>query len=274
MADRYWLDVDTDWNNTSNWTSGAVPATGDRVFITSGSKNITANIDQSAVNLALLQIGGTYTGTVGNSTSDTLIVGATRVSITGTASGGTGNIYLTTGGTYGFDKVAVTQVGNGGSLYIGGTIGTLVARHGLIHLLSGTTTTEYLQAASAGNIVFTNEGGTITTLHEQCATLYQTSGTITTLRAVSGTATITGGTLTTAIVEGATVDWSASGTVTLATVIGGTMYARGGTQTITDASVYYGATLDISGGPVTLTNPVAVYGGTFLPPAGSTVTVS
>lgn len=72
MADRYWLGVDGNWTNTSNWSTtrggsggSAVPTTSDDVFILDGSIDITQNI--SAINAAAVKIGGNFTGALGGS---------------------------------------------------------------------------------------------------------------------------------------------------------------------------------------------------------------
>lgn len=67
-ADNYYLNVDGNWTNASNWSDG-VPDAGDRVIISEGDKDITTNIDASAVNHESLFVGPNFTGTIGTPSS-------------------------------------------------------------------------------------------------------------------------------------------------------------------------------------------------------------
>lgn len=61
---------DGDWNNTTFWSGGVVPINGDDVFIENISEVIDTNLNQSAVTLASLNIGLSFTGTIGTTTAD------------------------------------------------------------------------------------------------------------------------------------------------------------------------------------------------------------
>lgn len=91
MATLYWQDVDGNWTNTANWSTGSAPATGDTVYILAGSQNIATNLNQSAVTLANLIIGMGFAGAIGTAAAS-LQIGATAWTIgqptTGTSSGG------------------------------------------------------------------------------------------------------------------------------------------------------------------------------------------
>ena len=85
MATRRWLDVNGDWNNTANWSGGAVPVNGDDVYIEEGANNIVTNLNQSAVALNSLHIAknfesniGSYSQAAGNTY---LQIGATTVNL-------------------------------------------------------------------------------------------------------------------------------------------------------------------------------------------------
>lgn len=53
------------WNNAANWSNGAVPITGDSVYLRQSNIDILYGIDQNAVTLALLDVDSTFTGKVG-----------------------------------------------------------------------------------------------------------------------------------------------------------------------------------------------------------------
>jgi hypothetical protein len=65
MAIRTWLDVNGDWENVNNWSGGAVPAIGDTARILEGNKSITTNLDQSAINNLIIQVGELFSGNIG-----------------------------------------------------------------------------------------------------------------------------------------------------------------------------------------------------------------
>lgn len=83
----YWLDVDGNWTNTANWSTGVVPGNGDTVYILGGIQNIATNLNQSAVTVASLIIGMGFTGMIGTS-STYLQIGATNWTIGVPQSGG------------------------------------------------------------------------------------------------------------------------------------------------------------------------------------------
>jgi hypothetical protein len=88
MSFRIWTlaSGSGDWNNTANWSGGAVPVTGDDVLLFSGNANIDTNLNQSAVTLASLTIGMGFTGTIGTTSAD-LQISATKWTIGTPASG-------------------------------------------------------------------------------------------------------------------------------------------------------------------------------------------
>ena len=66
MATRTFTGAtDGDWSKAGNWAEAAVPVNGDDVSIDNCSVSIDAGLDQSAVTLATLRIGGGMTGDIG-----------------------------------------------------------------------------------------------------------------------------------------------------------------------------------------------------------------
>ena len=53
------------WTDVDNWSNGAVPVTGDSVYLRNTSRSILHGLAQSGVTLALLDIDSTYTGKIG-----------------------------------------------------------------------------------------------------------------------------------------------------------------------------------------------------------------
>jgi hypothetical protein len=98
MASNYYLNLSGDWNAVGNWSTGAVPVTGDTVYILTGTQAIITNLNQSAVTLAALYIGMGFVGQLGSATAN-LQIGATLcyigVPVTGPSQGiGSGRIRI------------------------------------------------------------------------------------------------------------------------------------------------------------------------------------
>lgn len=60
------------WDAPSNWSTGAVPVTGDTVYLRGTSVSILYGLPNSGVTLALLDIDSSYTGKIGNNDFNTL----------------------------------------------------------------------------------------------------------------------------------------------------------------------------------------------------------
>ncbi len=267
MATRTWTGaVSGDWSNASNWSPTNVPVAGDDVYITSGSQNIYAGLDQSAVDLATLYIGYStagptgYTGTIGNSNADPLKVGAAKVVV----NGGGGTHYLSPGGTYNFDMFYMISTGitGSGTMNLTGPVGSLIHTGGNIYLYSGTTTTyEFTPNSPTHKLDVLN--ATITTLNQTggIVTLLNTgsSATITTANVHAGSMLVHTGTLTTLNLWSGNCTWKTSTTMTNASLRrGGILSASGlSAQTITNLYLYPGGKAVISEagvGAKTITN--------------------
>jgi hypothetical protein len=70
VATRIWIGTDSgnegDWETAANWTGAAVPIGDDDVYFEDSSQSVTANLDQSAVELDSLNIAQSYTGSIGD----------------------------------------------------------------------------------------------------------------------------------------------------------------------------------------------------------------
>lgn len=96
-----------DWNTAANWSTGAVPASGDDAHIESGSSSILYGLAQSGVSLASLSIAQSYTGAIGLARVNPagyleyrdsyLAIGAAQVNIGQGEGAGSGRIRLDTG---------------------------------------------------------------------------------------------------------------------------------------------------------------------------------
>ena len=67
------------WSVAGNWDTGAVPVTGDDVYINFGNSDINGGLNQSAVALNSLNVGPGFSGTIGTTgnSSDSLQIGYT-----------------------------------------------------------------------------------------------------------------------------------------------------------------------------------------------------
>jgi hypothetical protein len=110
MALARWLGVDANWNNTSNWSTGAAPTSSDSVYFPAGSQSVTTNMDQTLVNLLGLETAPDYTGDIGASGAPL------RVTCDKVVHRGTGTIYYTDensgGNTENTDVIIVNTPGN------------------------------------------------------------------------------------------------------------------------------------------------------------------
>ena len=69
MPDIVWVGTDSgnegDWATNANWSSGAVPIGSDDVYFEDSSQSVPSGLDQSGVELDSLNIGQSYTGSIG-----------------------------------------------------------------------------------------------------------------------------------------------------------------------------------------------------------------
>src|ERR1041385_6547878 len=89
MATVSWLNPGTsgNWSDAANWSSAAVPATGDDVTLGDGAGPYTVTLDVSSENLDSLTLGSTTGGV-------TLAVGSNTLTVLGTGGGATDTITL------------------------------------------------------------------------------------------------------------------------------------------------------------------------------------
>lgn len=98
------------WNDPNNWSGGAVPASGDDVYLEHSAVHLKYGLDQAAVDLASLHIAASFTGEIGlperneNETDSYaeyrpqyLAIGAARVTIGGGQGRGSSRLQLDTG---------------------------------------------------------------------------------------------------------------------------------------------------------------------------------
>jgi hypothetical protein len=116
-ATKTWTGtVSSSWNNASNW-SGGIPGAGDVATFDNTCTNCNVTID-AAVNVAGFNMTGTYTGTITQSGSNTITVGAsgwTHAGGTFTANGSAITIngpYAQTGGTFNAGSSTISVTGN------------------------------------------------------------------------------------------------------------------------------------------------------------------
>jgi hypothetical protein len=199
MASPYWIGGtgSQSWTNTANWSTGAVPATGDSVFILQGGSDIQTNLAQSSVSLAALTISGSFSGTISSTTGAPLQIGCSGTVLVNTQSTNIGmDIGTTTpqivvaatgqapANTFGSESFRLRGGGSGANIYVAGSSSVGVATDtsgltatltswsisgGTLNLSSGVTWTDGYQS---GGTVTVNSGGTLIEQSGSTASLF------------------------------------------------------------------------------------------------------
>lgn len=282
MATRTWTGATNgDFNTAGNWAEGSVPVSGDDIYFLSGSVNLDTNLNQAGVAPGIVQIGtgntsSTFTGNVGVSAGNPLILGATTtliVRLGANASTPTNGVWIKTGNlTRGiFQSDNILQVM---SYATTGTATDIEHKRGKLYVESGTVTRMILNAINTGSSPDSNAllyavAPTFTALYQQRGNLSMTgAGTITDLYAHSSSAVhdIQAGTVTRYWLHGGTVRHKTTSTCTKATLFAGELdcsldpRAKTFTDLLLDPDNAL-ATLDNGPGNITITNGVKALSG-------------
>lgn len=94
MGDKYWTGAaaDGNYNTLGNWVGASKPVNDDDVWFLVGDESVTSGLDQTAVHIDELHIGGNYSGDIGSAGSPLMYE-----TTTGEESlwmRGTGNLYV------------------------------------------------------------------------------------------------------------------------------------------------------------------------------------
>jgi len=284
-----------DWNTALNWSDSAVPVNADNVYFRLNSVSCLYGLNQTAIDLALLEFEQSYTGLVGladyflrvgtatalnigrHTGSGTLPSGSQRIKVNLAATASTINVYNTASTAIDSNQLEPVQLlgthaNNTLTLYSGkvgvaintpsavSTLATVNQTGGTLRLPPGVTLTTLNM--TAGTCYLGCAATTIATLGSAVLTTYG-AGAVTTINATGGTVTRDGtGTVTTLNNRGATVYYDGTGTVTTLAMTGGTTdYTRSrAARTITTPTISAGATFKVDESVVTLTNKLATSG--------------
>lgn len=253
MATKTWASTgDQTWADNGNWAEGSYPASSNDVIINAAGVPIDGS-NQAAVDLASLYIGRSYDQTIGSGAAY-LIIGSAAVSIySGTAGK---HIYLDSGGTYGLDAISIDSNADAAdqTIYLKGTIGTLIVNHGNIKIVSGTVTNLYIEWDGTGTApTIELDGATVTSWWQNTAatSFMSGSGTVTNLYNDAGTFSADNGTVTNVFVRGGTYTHKTNATLTLGDVFDGGTFdgsedAR--SKTITTLRRHAGSSVDLNNG--------------------------
>lgn len=241
-----------DWSVVGNWDVGSIPATGDTAVLTGGT-SIVAGLDQHLVNLAELIVPPEFTGVIGNSPSDPLKIGATRVVLNGGGIGAGSTVgWLDAGVTFDFDDVVVNRTGTGiQEFVIMGTIVRAQLTKGKLTFYSGTVSKLYADAPSGqgANAIWKNIASVITDAFQRSGTGSTEGGTITNLNVDLDTfVSNLAATITNLIQRGGTVTWGTTATLALLRALGGTFDATADyrAKTITEIDAHEGSTVKLN----------------------------
>lgn len=198
----------------ASFDTGILPASGDTVNVTTGTADISAGLNQSAVALAALNVAGAFQGTIGDANGNALQIGVIGTCLVNAATGrcvldfGTSAVNAIMAGSGGSLDTGLSAIrlrggGAGSKLYVAGsstdvgvaqTKNTLTARFdewdqqgGNLYIGPGTTWTNGFQSGGTATI---NSGGTaITQTGSNAQLLTQGTGAIGTISA-TGQATL------------------------------------------------------------------------------------
>lgn len=187
-----WLDVDGNVNNTANYDDGAVPATGDSLYVPTSNKSVVTNpATMTAVDLVNLRFGNAVTGTWGTEAAP-IEFGA----CTGTCDVESPLAQLLSLSFTSIPKLIIHDVGdigNGGFFLEDGTITDLIIMGGGYIRLgadAGTITNLIVIGGSGTHpqpVVKIDAGATITNLYAEAGVINNYSANITNYE-VSGSA--------------------------------------------------------------------------------------
>ena len=297
MANRYFhwrgngAGTKTDWQDGRNWVDGSgIPysqtdypgssaSDSDYVYfdaaLEAGAASAETNLDLSAKNpIASLTMTSDYNGHVGTSTSIlTVKIPNGEVIIDG--SGCDAANYINGEGTTGINKIKTF----GGSITIGGKIGSVELLKGVVEIANSATITTSLIIAyltSPTTDVLLTIGSA--TLPSNVAAM----GGTTTCNAALDSLDIRGGiwvqsgAITTVDVAGGTLDWR-SGDIGTANVYSGTLTAANGStaRAIGTVTLYPAGTLNLNNrqSNISINNYIQTYGGSLVLGSGQKVTL-
>jgi hypothetical protein len=273
------------WSVAANWSTRAVPATGDDVIIQSSAKEILYGLDQSAVTLNSLTIDQSFTGTIGLPRTNPggyveyregyLKIGATTITIGRGEGAGSGRIKIDTlavqttinvlnsgsaaengtkcilwKGTHASNAVVVNKGSFAAAHFAGETATIATVKQGYRTNVAGDSDVRLGSGCTLGACAITKLGGTL-----------EVNSSFASLSQLHGETTINAGSPGSLVIAGGSVRYKTAGTYTSATVSGGgeldfrqDLQPRTGTNT----TLNKGAALRDPAKTVTFTNPIAI----------------
>jgi len=297
MANRYFhwrgngAGTKTDWQDGRNWVNssgvpysqtdypGSSASDSDYVYfdaaLETGAASAETNLDLSTKNpIASLTMTSDYNGHVGTSTS-TLIVKIPTGDVIIDGSGCDDTNHISGEDTTGINKIKSF----GGSLMIGGKIGSVELLKGVVEIASSTTITASLVIAYLTSLT-TDVSLTIgaATLPSNVVAMGGTTTCNATLDSLDlrGGNWVQSGAITTVDVAGGTLDWR-SGDIGTANVYSGTLTAANGAAArgIGTVILYPAGTLNLNNrqSNISITNYIQTYGGSLVLGSGQKVTL-
>lgn len=250
------------WDNTANWDSGALPADGDTVFFDNSERSVRYGLDQSAIELAALNIALSYTGEIGlpeinaeggyhEYRSQYLTIGPVILKVGAGTGNGSGRLKINSGS----DPCSVTVYATGSS-----------ADELPAFLWKGTdaTNTLVMVGGSVGVAMFGGETATLSTINRSGGDLVTGSGvTLSGALTGAGGAWICNSAIATSYVQtGGAAVLNGAGAVAQLNVLSGPV-SYNTTGTLGGATVLAGdGVLDFGGNSIatTVTNPIDLHG--------------
>jgi hypothetical protein len=262
MANRFFLGVNGNWDDTANWSTtrggaggSAEPSASDDVFILDSATDITTNL--TGVTAQTIKIGGDYQGNIGGSGTALTVATTTCVITVETV----GRQYVNLSASTTVAQVNVNSTGSGTvNLGAGTFTDVYCGASGTLNIDGGCVVTNLY---SAGMKVFSAYNGTAHTIAKILGGVgHEIRRAVTTLTLGGGATTYNAVTLTTANVQrGGSLNHTSNGTITTLEVQpGGSTLGGFLPFTVTNSTKYEGGSLFPNTNQVTYTNATTIIG--------------
>lgn len=268
---RWTGGVSGDWSVAGNWSGAAVPVNGDGVYFIDNAVSVTAGLDQNLVDLELMYVGPTYTGSIGDTANHLILDDIDDFYYAGT---GTEAWIETDDAVDGITKAVVANTGTGANaLHFFGKIGDLDILKGRVTLNTGVAAADidvaYVSSV-ASDVTLTIATGVTLSVMRQIGGVVTNSSNLSNLTINGGTynhgTTALANTMGAVNIYGGTVNYYSTGAITTGVVVHAGTFSASGTRgafTINAIQLWKDGIVNLANGQlnITLTSGITNYSG-------------